>query len=85
MSDLVLLDKVRCGGRNYIRPGDLVKFSPAPGRRKSKATVRRLIQRDGYVEVEIAVGAPRLPGDARPPRPIRSVRLDRIERTTATS
>lgn len=76
-----VLNEVRCGGRNFIRPGDLVHVKPS---RKGKrdggpATVRKIVQHAEYVEVEVAMGAPPKP-EVKAPRPVRTFMLSRIER-----
>lgn len=72
----VVLEQVRLGGRNFIRPGDVVRVKPSrPGKRDGfEARVRRIVDTPGGVEVEVA-GAP-----AGKPAAIRTFFLDRLER-----
>lgn len=81
------LPEVRCGGRNYLRPGDPCRITPSkPGRRDGgPATVRRILDTGAGVEVEVAFGNPDAYVDGRRvPRPVRTFRLDRVQRVAIT-
>jgi hypothetical protein len=71
----VLLDEVRLGGRNFIRPGDVVRVKPSrPAKHDGfDALVRRIVDTQGGVEVEVFGGAH---GRAA----VRTFTLDRLER-----
>ncbi len=70
------LDKVRCGGRNYLRPGDPCRIRAGGADHRSfPARVRRILDTPAGVEVEVAIARPH-----RKAGTIRTVRLDRVRR-----
>lgn len=72
------LDKVRLGGRNYLRPGDVVKVTPSkPGKRDGFEGRVLRIRQAGDVEVDV-VGGPGGRGG------VRTFKLERLRRVAQT-
>jgi len=55
----VELDRARCGGRNFIRPGDPISVAGVrAGKRRYPGKVRRILQGPAGVVVEYVVTRP---------------------------
>lgn len=76
------LKEVRCGGRNYLRPGDPCRVAAAGGDRQGfPAKVLRLVEgAGGAVTVDVVVARPH-----RKAGTIRTVELERVRRVAVAT
>jgi hypothetical protein len=77
------LDRVRCGGRNWLRPGDPCKLAgiDRDGERQAMpAKVRRILDEGGAIVVEVVIARPH-----RKAGTIRTVPLSRVRRVAVAT
>ena len=77
----VEIDEVRCGGRNFLRPGDPCYVRAGGADRTGfPAKVRRIIVESAGVAVEVVVCRPH-----RRAGTVRTIPLDRVRRRRAAA